>query len=115
MSRDLVTLDQAIAHLRADAVDPMIPLYVSAASEAVLVYLQDAWFLDTAGDVPVDSSGDPDGVPANIQAATLLLIGELYRNREGDQGGKIDAQFGYGFLPQSVLALLYPYRTPTFA
>ena len=38
-------------------------------------------FLDSAGDPILDSNGDPLGIPDDMKFATLLLIGEFYKNR----------------------------------
>lgn len=112
----LVTLQQASDHLRRDTSDDDndLTLKIHAASAAVLNYLDEGAesFLDSAGDVLVDSNGDPTGVPFEVQAATLLLIGEFYKNRGGMQEGEIDQKWGYGYLPRSVVALLYPLRDP---
>lgn len=110
--RELVSLQQVTDHLRLDTTDPMVPFYISAASEAVLVYLNDS-FVDSSGEVPQDSAGNPMGVPFPVMAATLLLVGEFYKNREGNEGNPVPAEFGYGYLNRAVVALLYPYRSPT--
>lgn len=118
MSNELVTLTQARTQCRIDDFDSdggvddgVLTLYIRAASRAVLAYLDGASFLDSDGNVPEDSSGDPV-VPEDVQLATLFLVAEFFKNREAEQGGAVDAQFGYGYLPRPVVALLYPYRTP---
>jgi len=118
MARDLVTLAQASEHLRRDTEDDNadLQLKITAASRRVLQYLGDqAEFLDSNGDVPVDSNGDPVDVPEHVQAATLLLIGDLYEQREGGQTASVDSKFGYGYLPVGVVALLYQSRDPVIA
>lgn len=120
MSNELVTLAQARVQCRIDDVDSdgagpdddALNLYIRAASSAILNYLDGAEFLDSDGVVPVDSDGNPDGVPDDVQLATLFMVGEFYKNREAEQDGAVDAQFGYGYLPRPVVALLYPYRSP---
>jgi hypothetical protein len=111
----LVSLQQASDHLRRDtaADDADVTLKIHAASGAVLNYLKDASeaFLDTAGFVPLDSNGDPIGVPYEVQAAVLLLLGDFYSNRGEDQNPNWGSQFTY--LPAAVTALLYPLRMPT--
>lgn len=125
----LVTLQQASDHVRRDSSDDDadLTLKVQAASSAVVTYLKSTAYLyepmlDTSGNPILDTDGYPSPtvdtsgnsvVRSDIQAATLLLIGEFYRNRDGDQQGAIDPQFGYGYLPRPVVALLYPYRDPT--
>lgn len=116
MSRALVSLARAKDHLRVDhdADDAHIEFLSEAAGDAVLRYLKSAaqaW-TDSAGDVLTDSAGDPLHVPFAAQAAALLLLAELYKNREAAQDGEVNAQFGYGYLPRPVIALLYPLRDP---
>lgn len=111
----LVTLTQARAHLRSDTSDDDedLTLKIHAASAAVINYIRNGadTFTDSAGDPILDTAGDPVGIPYEIKAATLLLIGYLYRNRDGDP----DKDFSLGFLPFPVMALLYPYRDPSVA
>lgn len=101
-----------------DEDDAHITLLVNAASAAVIDYLKsgaDA-FLDSSGEVQIGSSnGEPIGVPFNVQAATLIMTAEMYKNREAEQDGEIDPQWGYGYLPRPVVALLYPLRDPALA
>jgi hypothetical protein len=114
----LVTLTEAKYQLMMDhdQDDPYIELLIQGASAAVVEYLKSgATFLNSSGEVPVDSSGDPEGVPFQVKAATLILIAEWYKNREAEQDGAVDAQFGYGYLPRPVTALLYPLRDPALA
>lgn len=127
----LVTLAQASAHLRRDTSDDDadLTLKIEAASGTVLNYLKGKRYLyvpeyDSDGDVVLDSDGypvpelDSDDAPVvrqEVKTATLIMVGELYKNREAEQGGAIDAQFGYGYLPRSVVALLYPLRDPALA
>lgn len=100
----LVTSQEVAGYLRldgdADETD-VVSLLIGAASEAVLTYLE--W-----KDVP-------DPVPVVAKAATLRLVGEMYASREGATEGQIQPQFGYGYLPASVIGLLYPLRVPSVA
>ena len=110
----LVSLTQASAHLRRDTDDDDadLTLKIHAASGAVINYLKaGATFLDSADDVEVDSFGDPVGVPFEVQAATLLLLGSLYSDREGSEPDMWER----GYLPKAVTALLYPLRDPALA
>ncbi|WP_207950790.1 head-tail connector protein [Marinobacter sp. JSM 1782161] len=118
----LVTLEQAKDHLKMDhdADDSDITLKIHAASGAVVSYLKsvaDAYF-DSSGAVITDSSGDPD-VPFQVKAATLILTAEMYKNPEGlvedPIGGAAQITYGYGYLPRSVVSLLYPLRDPACA
>lgn len=116
----LVTLAQANLHLRRDSGDDDsdVLLKIEAASASVLEYLgafADS-FLDSAGEVLVDSAGDPLGIPSRVQSATLLTVGWLYRERDGSQEFAVPTQWGYGYgLPQGATALLYSLRKPTVA
>jgi hypothetical protein len=113
----LVSLEQASLHLRRDTDDDDadLQLKIEAASEAIADYLKDAAnaFLDSSGNVPEDSNGDPVGVPARVRAATLELIGHMYKERDGGMDSAVSEQFGYGYLPKSVISLLYSMRRPT--
>lgn len=95
---NLVTLEQAKQHLYVyhDADDALIEVYIAAATSAINKYLEGAEF--------------GEDLPAELKQAALLLIGEFYKNREAHQDGEIERDFGYGYLPRPVVALLYPYR-----
>lgn len=111
----LVSLEQGKNHLRVDNddEDEDIELKIHAASELVVGYLKDAAneFLDTSGEPEVDSSLTPVGVPYKVRAATLLMLGYLYRDRDGDP----DKAYEMGYLPRPVTALLYSMRKPSMA
>ena len=108
----LVTLEQAIQHLRVDndAEDNDLLLKIAAASGAVMNYINPGAdvFLDSEGNAAVDSNGIAIGIPQEIQQATLLLLGYFYKDRDGDP----DKAYEMGYLPRPVTALLYPHRTP---
>lgn len=110
----LVSLEQGKRHLRVimDDEDADILLKIEGASAAVLDYLKSRAneFLDSSGMVEVDSNLDPVGVPANVQAATLLMLGYLYKDRDTNA----DEGYERGYLPAPVTALLYPKRDPAF-
>lgn len=103
----LVSLEQAKLHLRADTGDgdSDILLKIQAASAIVLNYIKHdgAEFIDSSGQVITDSSGNPIGVPADIQAAVLLMLGYLYKDRDGDP----NREYELGYLPKPVMALVY--------
>lgn len=109
----LVSLQAASDHIRRDTSydDADLELKIHAASGAVLNYLKDAAedFLDSAGQVIEDSSGDPVGVPFEVQAAVMHLVGIMYSERGASES------FERGYLPMVVTALLYPLRTPSLA
>lgn len=111
----LVSITTAKSHLRVDTFDEDndITLKIHAASAAVLNYLKSGAnkFLDSNGEVEIDSSGEPVGVPYEVEAATLLMLGYLYKDRDENAEGAYEQ----GFLPKPVTALLYPLRDPAFA
>jgi hypothetical protein len=115
----LVTVEDAKARLRIvhDAEDLDLEMMIQQASAAVLNYLNLP--LDYYGATPSagsDSDSEPvssDGtvtipVPAEVQLATLLLVGILYRDRDGT-GAK---EWQHGYLPWPVTSFLYPLRDP---
>lgn len=118
-----VTLARAKQHLNMDhdEDDTLIEVYVQAASGAVKNYLKSASpyeierdsnddpILDSSGDpvYVVDSSGDKL-VSYPVQAAVLLMVGFLYKDRDENP----DSAFDRGYLPRPVTALLYPLRDP---
>ncbi|CDM23862.1 hypothetical protein BN940_06976 [Castellaniella defragrans 65Phen] len=87
----MTTLQQAKDHLRVDGddEDTLIGSMIDAATQAALDYLN----LDAI----------PDPVPAPVEAAILLQVGDLYANREA--GG--DKQY---FTNETYRRLLDPYR-----
>ena len=109
---NLVTVEEAAAHLRIDYTpDGDLELKVAAASGAVLAYLKsatDAWILD--GELILDGGGAPL-LPVQVKQATLLLIGYFHKDRDEDSSGA----FQMGYLPAPVMALLYPLRDPALA
>jgi hypothetical protein len=119
----LVTLEEAKLHLRVDhdGDDDDITLKIEAASASVLSYIEDSQylFLDTGGDELdlADTSIDQAALRARhlCRQATLLMVGEFYRNREPAATDVVPERFGYGYLPRTVVALLTPLRTPTIA
>jgi len=118
-----VTLERGKQHLNMDhdSDDVLITAYIGAASGAVKNYLKSASpyeierdsnddpILDSSGDPVyiVDSSGDKV-VKYEVQAATLLQLGFLYKDRDENADGAYDM----GYLPKPVTALLYPLRMP---
>ena len=111
----LVSLAQGKNHLRVDNDDEDndLTLKIHAASAAVLNYLKSGAnkFLDSNGEVEIDSNDDPVGVPYEVSAATLLMLGFLYKDRDENA----DGAFEPGYLPRPVTALLYPLRQPALA
>lgn len=109
----LVSVAQCSADLRRDttADDSDLELKIKAASRAIVTYLQDGadMFLTSAGEANEDSAGIVLDVPDDIKMATILQVREWYDGKERDRP---DSQFGYGYLSNAVIALLYPWRTP---
>lgn len=91
----IVSLAEAKAHLRVldTSEDALITLYMGAASENIASYLNRA--------IPTDNSGI---IPSSIKAACLLMIGDLFENREAQimGGGVVENP--------AVKNLLYPHR-----
>lgn len=118
-----VTLERGKQHLNMDhdLDDVLITAYIGAASGAVKNYLKSASPYeverDSNDDPILDSSGDPTYVVDSnddkvvkyeVQAAVLLMLGFLYKDRDENP----DQAFAQGYLPKPVTALLYPLRTP---
>lgn len=121
-----VTRARAKQHLNMDhdEDDNLIEVYVQAASGAVKNYLKSASPYeverDSNDDPILDSSGDPVYVEDSagdklvsypVQAAVLLMVGFLYKDRDENP----DSAFDRGYLPKPVTALLYPLRTPALS
>lgn len=121
----LVTLQQASDHLRRDTTDDDLDLTlkIKAASSAVENYLKDKdlvyqYTLDSAGDkvFVLDSAGDKI-IRDEVKSAVLILIGNLYIDRDGDAYTKGDysERLGNESLPKTIHWLLDPLRKPTLA
>lgn len=119
----LITLAQARAHVRVDhnVEDAQLEEFIESASAAVVNYLKSGAdsFLNTLG-LPEEiySADSPPEVadyivPAEVKAATKLLVGYFFRNRDGREPATEGWQQGY--LPTAVTALLYPLRDPALA
>jgi hypothetical protein len=112
---DLVTLDEVRAGLRIEDTggdspdeEPVwLELLITAASRAILAYLKSGTetFVDTGG-LPI-----PDEVPAQVKAATIMLVGYIYREPDGDEA----KAFAHGTLPFPVTAMIYQMRDPALA
>lgn len=123
---DLISLEEAKAHLQMDhdESDAEIQRMIAEASAAVLNYLDGAPIgqpvRDEQGVVVRDTddevvylrdSDDNLIVRFEVQAATKLLVGYLFRLRDEDER----REFEMGYLPRPVTALLYPLRRPAVA
>lgn len=120
----LVSYAEVVKHLRldTDADRSDVELKIEASSAAVISYLnahKDPSVyaaVDSNGDIIVDSNGDPVSVKKQVMQATLMTVGYFYRERDGSNEYKVDAQFGFGYeLPAGPAALLYSLRVPTLA
>ena len=129
---ELVTIEEARAHLRIDDVDSdgspddlWLAIWMPAISEAVANWLKDEWRLYVAevdsGGVVVDASGDP--VPALplaarpvVKAATLIELERQYRFRGGESEADVGSHEGHGYtLGKGATALLSSLRKSTVA
>lgn len=79
---NLVTIEQAKTHLRVDGADADAEIgdLVLQASSIILDYLKKPAFPVEWNAPDADPPGS--GVPGLVRAATLLVIGELYGERE---------------------------------
>ncbi|MDQ7970750.1 MAG: head-tail connector protein [Oxalicibacterium faecigallinarum] len=107
----LITPELAKLHLRVDGddEDQLIALYTDAAEETAMEFINRTVYADAdelADAVLAGTAGqDPMVVTKSIQAAILLILGDLYANREDTVVGTIVAS-----LPRGAQALLQPYR-----
>jgi len=105
----LITVEEAMKHLRYELEPPELELLIDAASAAVRNYLGgNATFFDENGHVIEE-------VPFEVKAACLIWLGEMDQNREGVKVDPIDPRFGYGYPPSAVVSLLAPLRDPRMA
>lgn len=108
----LVSLDitKKALNVTNDEDDEILTVYIEAASAAVIAYLKgradEILDLDSGGDLVSGSV-----VPANVEMATIYLVGHFYREPDSDT----DKAFEQGYLPRPVTALLYPLRDPALA
>ena len=115
----IVTRQQAMDHLRIDdATDEAddLDLKILAASAVVLDYIEQDTedYADEStsdSDSSSDSSGSTGGSttydwPYQVQAAVLLLVGDMHRHRDSNI-----PKYSEATLPSAVRALLYPIKT----
>lgn len=109
----LVSLQQASDHLRRDSGDDDadLTLKIRAASAAIVNYIGSGRISEL---IVFDSSGEPEEVPEPIQAAVLLVVGDLYADRDGRDfiDGGTDDRLGKIIMPRTVHFLLDPLRLP---
>lgn len=108
---NLVTLAEVKGSLKFDVnddnEDPRISLLIGAASLSILRYLR------TDGVEYRNSNGDivPGNVEDDIKSATIMLIGIMDRNADGNT----EKIFVSDYLPAPVEALLHSRRDPALA
>lgn len=127
---DLVTLDDARNHLRTDSTadDAWLELWITAISQAVLLWLKDDWrayvlMTDSNGDVITDSAGEPlpvedsPGSPVVkpiVRAAVLAELAQQYRFRDGSGAAAVPSHWGHGYtLGAGATSLLTSLRKTT--
>lgn len=101
----LLDLTLVKSHLRVDTAqeDTIIEAYQGAAENIVVEYLDREVY--AAGDSPEPDDEYAVELQPAITAAILLIIGDLYANRESDPKTSGDS-----VLPRPVRALLAPWR-----
>lgn len=99
----IITLFEAKRQSRIDhdLEDDSILDDISSATAAIKTYL---------GDGAYNNNDPADGYREDVKTACKILVATFYRYRTGDNPDRVDAQFGYGYLPNSVTSLLFPYR-----
>lgn len=103
----IVSLEEVKQHLRIDydEEDADLTLKIKAASQMILEYVK-----RSESDYEEDSDGILE-VPYAMKMACLIMVGILYRDRDGTESDK----WQQGFLPFSVTALIYNLRDPSLA
>lgn len=86
----VLTLDEIKAHLRLDGNEEDALLL--AISEAAQDYATQ--YLGRSAIPWNDDAGNPVPVPASVRAAILLVVGDLYENREDNVIGTIVGRIG---------------------
>lgn len=93
---NILTLTEIKSHLRIDqnAEDALLQIYLDAAEDYIEKFLNQ----------PIIGKADsPISTPSAIKAAALLIIGDMYENREGAGEKEIKEN-------PAVSRLLHPYR-----
>jgi len=107
---NIIPTDEAMRHLRAEDDDVAdVELYLSAAEDSAAQFLNRKIFADQAAldeAVAEGVAGDrPVLINPSIRAACLLILGNLFENREDTVVGTISSE-----LPFGSRSLLTPYR-----
>lgn len=100
---DIIDLQEAKDHVRivTSQFDSDISLKILAASAMVINYLK----IDLDGS-PLEFPWSGDDVPWDVKAATMLVFGDLWMNRESDTSNA---------LSPAVKSLLHRWRDPALA
>jgi len=106
---NLVPPAKAALALRYDEIPEIVADAVGDASAVIIAYCDAGAFEDTSGEIPVDTSGAPIGIPADVERACIYMAGLLLR----DPTGSDQKDWADGNMPPVLRALLAPYRTPT--
>lgn len=112
-----VSLEQASDHLRRDTDDDDsdLILKIKAASIAVLNAIRkEQPFLDSGGLPILDSNGVAENIPEPLKSATLIILGLLYADRDGEdfRDGDTSPRLGDIVIPRTAHFLIDPYRRP---
>lgn len=106
----MVAIDMAMQHLRAEPYDQnYVQLLLDAAEQSAQDFMSRKVFVDAdamgAAVLAGEAGDDPTVINPAIQAACLLILGNLYANREDIVVGVTAVE-----LPMGSRALLAPYR-----
>jgi hypothetical protein len=116
---NLITLAEARYQIRSDDIydDSDVLATIAAVSSAILNYVDTDSYIDSTGELPVNSANMPDFTyPDEWNLACKIEVARHYRFRENDSEDHIDSQFGYGYpFGKTAIGLLFPYRTPGMA
>ncbi|CAN2975675.1 Phage gp6-like head-tail connector protein [Pseudomonas sp. PM2] len=106
----VISIEQAMQHLRADSEDQAyVALVLEAAEDSASQFLNRRFYADddalASAVLTGDAGADPILVNPSIRAACLLIAGNLYGNREDIVVGTITSE-----LPIGSRSMLMPYR-----
>jgi hypothetical protein len=107
---NVIPIDEAMHHLRAEDDDRQhVELLLAAAEDSAVQFLNRRFYVDedSLASAVVDGSAGSKPILINpsIRAACLLIVGNLYANREDVVVGTISSE-----LPMGSRSLLTPYR-----
>lgn len=107
---DFVTLEKVKQGLVIDTTDDdaRLGLLITAASTSILRYLKE---IGSAPFYDWETSALVGDVPEDVQVATIMLVGHIYRSPDSNE----DGAFERGSLPKPVTALIYSRRDPALA